>query len=667
MRNKTILFAACLVASLGVVSCSSSAPEFISISSVNDIHSLEVGQTLQLKAEVSPKNASQDVIWTSGNVDVATIDETGLVTTLSEGNVKLTATSKVDEKISADYSLIVTKSTTSVKPTEISLVASKTTIDIDESLTLVVRVTPSNADDSVTFVSSDTSIVSVSATGSIKGLKAGKATITATSKVDSTIKGSIEITVNDKVSVDGTDYESLPYTTHQEYVEADSDTVIKVKGVAKYVNLYDDKGSEKVSYYLLNGSEGYYVYGQSTNPSDIKEGKVYEIGGKKKNYNGTHEIVNCDYYKELSEKITYTATDITTMEFGNLDAMANYQSSLVSLTDVSVVSFPSNVTKAFSVKVGNDTNSIDLRVDPKNMSAETFTEIANIVTTFTVGKVISVTGAMSAFGYGKPSNQISICENTFVFATLTDNEKVEATKSTLDVKCSLTSEETSLNLITKGDSYEDVSISWASSNESVISTSGNVTHQNEDVEVQLTATISLNTATATKTFVVDVLGNNPTNLIHTLDFEDALAEGQYNTSATKPGYADGNVTLGKPDQKIWTLASTLIEYDSAAIIDGRFSGRIKANGYLANVDEITCSTVQFTVRNYNDGTLSGVWSISYSNDGTNYTKLEKTYAVGQDIYTIRRQLPSSAKYVKIMLDSAEGKGVYNIDNVILYA
>ena len=49
MKNKSILLAACLVASLGVVSCSSKNPASIYISSENDVHSLEVGQTLQLK------------------------------------------------------------------------------------------------------------------------------------------------------------------------------------------------------------------------------------------------------------------------------------------------------------------------------------------------------------------------------------------------------------------------------------------------------------------------------------------------------------------------------------------------------------------------------------------------------------------------------------------
>ena len=421
MKNKSILLAACLVASLGVVSCSSKNPASIYISSENDVHSLEVGQTLQLKAEVSPKGASQDVIWESGNVDIATINETGLVTTLNEGNVIISATSKVDNSIKGEYALIVTKSSATVKPTNITLVASKTTIDINESLKLVVRVTPENASDEVTFSTSDSSIVSCSATGDIKGLKAGKATITATSKVDTTIKGSIEITVNESQSVDGGNYDDLPFATHEEYINAEEDSTIKVKGVAKYVNVFTEKEVEKVSYYLFNGSEGYYVYGQTVNPTDIKEGKVYEIGGKKKVYNGTHEIVNCDYYKELKETITSTAMDITSMNFADSATMLPYQSNLVTLTDVSIVTIPTKVTKAYSVKVESEGKQIDLRVDPKNMSAETFSEIGELITSLSAGQSISVTGAMSAFGYGKPSNQISICDNSFKISELKES------------------------------------------------------------------------------------------------------------------------------------------------------------------------------------------------------------------------------------------------------
>lgn len=54
----------------------------------------------------------------------------------------------------------------------------------------------------------------------------------------------------------------------------------------------------------------------------------------------------------------------------------------------------------------------------------------------------------------------------------------------------------------------DSTISWASSNEAVISTAGVVTRQDDDVTVTLTATITVGTATSTRTFDVKVINKN---------------------------------------------------------------------------------------------------------------------------------------------------------------
>ncbi len=70
----------------------------IEVASINIIadgsKSLSVGDTLQLRAEVHPDNATKkDVEWKSSNTDIATIDANGLVTTTGAGNAKITATS----------------------------------------------------------------------------------------------------------------------------------------------------------------------------------------------------------------------------------------------------------------------------------------------------------------------------------------------------------------------------------------------------------------------------------------------------------------------------------------------------------------------------------------------------------------------------------------------
>lgn len=66
------------------------------------------GQTYQLTATILPSNATNiNVTWYSSNTNVATVDQTGLVTGLSEGSSEITATS-VDSGLSAKVNVTVT-------------------------------------------------------------------------------------------------------------------------------------------------------------------------------------------------------------------------------------------------------------------------------------------------------------------------------------------------------------------------------------------------------------------------------------------------------------------------------------------------------------------------------------------------------------------------------
>ena len=84
----------------------------IEVASINIIadgsKSLSVGDTLQLRAEVHPDNATKkDVEWKSSNTDVATIDANGLVTTTGAGNAKITATSISNPQITGIFDIKV--------------------------------------------------------------------------------------------------------------------------------------------------------------------------------------------------------------------------------------------------------------------------------------------------------------------------------------------------------------------------------------------------------------------------------------------------------------------------------------------------------------------------------------------------------------------------------
>lgn len=81
-------------------------------------------------------------------------------------------------------------------PTKINVVSTETGIGVGNHCTVKVKsVSPSYASKSVTWSSGNTKIATVNASGLVKGIKPGVATITATSKMSKSKKGSVKIRV----------------------------------------------------------------------------------------------------------------------------------------------------------------------------------------------------------------------------------------------------------------------------------------------------------------------------------------------------------------------------------------------------------------------------------------------------------------------------------------
>lgn len=62
------------------------------------------GETIELAVDVDPSDASYDVIWTSSDDSIASVDANGLVRIVGTGEFTITATSKHDENVSASWS-----------------------------------------------------------------------------------------------------------------------------------------------------------------------------------------------------------------------------------------------------------------------------------------------------------------------------------------------------------------------------------------------------------------------------------------------------------------------------------------------------------------------------------------------------------------------------------
>ena len=137
---------------------------------------LNRGDTLQLTPSFTPADATnKNVTWSSGNDNVATVDENGIVTAVAAGDATITVTTEDGGKTATcDVTVVVPVSGVTLDQTDISLAEYKTA-------TLTATVAPTDATDkTVTWASSDASVATVDANGVVTGVSPGTATITVT-------------------------------------------------------------------------------------------------------------------------------------------------------------------------------------------------------------------------------------------------------------------------------------------------------------------------------------------------------------------------------------------------------------------------------------------------------------------------------------------------------
>ena len=117
-------------------------------------------------------------VWTSSDESIFTVDSEGIITAVSEGTAKLTATAG---DVSAVCTITVKSPEILVKSTEIA-----------EGSSMALSVP--NYTGSVSWVSSDTKIVTVSDDGTLKALKAGTATVYAMLENGKTVSVNVTVT-----------------------------------------------------------------------------------------------------------------------------------------------------------------------------------------------------------------------------------------------------------------------------------------------------------------------------------------------------------------------------------------------------------------------------------------------------------------------------------------
>ena len=170
-------------------------PVSITVSGADGKTELQLAKTLQMTAVVKPDLADQSVTWSTSDMSIAFIDETGLLTAVKVGTVDVIATSQALGSLSGTITINVILPL----PEEINATIPETVLQIEETMQLSATITPALANQQVTYQTSNEAVATVSTSGLVTGVAAGTATITITSQELSSLVKTFEVKIINKL------------------------------------------------------------------------------------------------------------------------------------------------------------------------------------------------------------------------------------------------------------------------------------------------------------------------------------------------------------------------------------------------------------------------------------------------------------------------------------
>ncbi len=155
------------------------------------IPALGIGEKLRVFATILPEDTTdKSFTWSSADESIAVIDEYGVITAVSGGDVQIIATSCDEGAVKGIINLKVVEDISGI-----TLDKTQVKLEADETVELVATVLPVAAyDKSVTFKSDNEVVATVDENGKVTAVSTGKAVITATT-ADGKFTATAEISV----------------------------------------------------------------------------------------------------------------------------------------------------------------------------------------------------------------------------------------------------------------------------------------------------------------------------------------------------------------------------------------------------------------------------------------------------------------------------------------
>lgn len=187
MKNQIKLFCIALAGAFMLTACG--RPKLIGVALPETPLVLATGETAAAETSYTydgetPENAQPEVVYTSSDETIATVDENGIITGVAEGEATITAT--VGE-LSASRTVSV------IIPVERLEAESMALHLADGSAALSYTVVPENFTGDLTFASANNSVATVDANGQITPVAAGDTNVTVTAPNGMTATAQIRV------------------------------------------------------------------------------------------------------------------------------------------------------------------------------------------------------------------------------------------------------------------------------------------------------------------------------------------------------------------------------------------------------------------------------------------------------------------------------------------
>lgn len=187
MKNQIKLFCIALAGAFMLTACG--GPKLIGVTLPETPLVLATGETATAETSYTydgetPENAQPEVVYTSGDAAIATVDENGVITGVAEGETTITVT--VGE-LSASRTVSV------IIPVERLEAESMMLHLADGPASLTYTVVPKNFTGELTFASANNAIVTVDANGQITPVGAGDTNVTVTAPNGMTATAQIRV------------------------------------------------------------------------------------------------------------------------------------------------------------------------------------------------------------------------------------------------------------------------------------------------------------------------------------------------------------------------------------------------------------------------------------------------------------------------------------------